>query len=120
MIDAGDFTRRQCALLAEFGLYVFDHPEVDDLLPEGAHVYFEADGESEFNAYSRKMAEQQGHKEEGPVVIVRVKGLAPVQSRLLEPRFETLPVVAAEVPHREKRPRNKRTTPRSGRTRSAS
>jgi hypothetical protein len=35
MIDRHDFANTQLELTAEFGKYVFDHPEVDEQLPEG-------------------------------------------------------------------------------------
>jgi hypothetical protein len=86
MMSAKAFTQRQFELTAEFGKYVFDHPEIDDALPDGAHVYFEVEGEESFNRHSRKLAQEQQKKDQGPVVMVRVKGLAPPQgSRLVDP-----------------------------------
>jgi hypothetical protein len=52
------FAQKQLELTAEFGKYVFDHPEVDERLPDGAYVYFEIAGESEFNVYSRSLAKR--------------------------------------------------------------
>jgi hypothetical protein len=95
MIDPHDFSKMQFDLTAEFGKYIFDHPEVDDMLPDGAFIYFEVEGEPEFNQYSRELAEKQRRQEKVPVVIVRVKGLAPAQgSRLLDPIIEPMPAVA--------------------------
>ena len=92
MIDPHEFAQKQLELTAEFGKYVFDHPEVDEALPEGALVFFEVAGESEFNAYSREAAERQQREEGVPVVCVRVKGLAPPQgSRLVDPIIEPSP-----------------------------
>ncbi len=86
MMSAKAFTEKQFELTAEFGKYVFDHPEMDDVLPAGAHVYFEVEGDEAFNRQSRRLAQKQQEKGEGPVIIVRVKGLAPKQgSRLLDP-----------------------------------
>jgi hypothetical protein len=91
VIDPHDFTKMQFDLTAEFGKYVFDHPEVDDILPDGAYVYFEVEGELEFNQYSRELAEQQRRREQVPVVIVRLKGLAPPHgSRLIDPVIEPI------------------------------
>ncbi|MDY0165422.1 MAG: DUF5647 family protein [Thermoguttaceae bacterium] len=90
MIDPRDFARRQFELAAEFGKFVFERPDVADDLPEGAFVYFEITGEAEFNRYSRELAEQQWREEGVPVVLVRVKGLAPPQgSRLIEPVIQS-------------------------------
>jgi len=80
---------------AEFGKYLFDHPEVDDQLPEGAYVYFEVAGETEFNEYSRSLAGRQSKESGAPVVLVGVQGLAPPQgSRLIAPVIEPVRAVA--------------------------
>jgi hypothetical protein len=79
MIDPEKFAQRQMELTAEFARYVLDHPEVDDSMPEDAYVYFEVDGQSEFNNYSRQLA-QRREREEGVVpVCVKLKGLAPLR-----------------------------------------
>ena len=79
MIDAYEFAQKQLELTAEFGKFVFEHPEVDDQLPDGGCVYFEIEGEGDFNQFSRTAAERH-HREDGvPIVRVRVKGLAPPQ-----------------------------------------
>jgi hypothetical protein len=95
MIDAREFAQRQFELAGEFGKFVFDHPEIDERLPEGAFVYFEVAGEPNFNQYSRELADRQQREEGVPVVLVRVKGLAPPQgSRLIEPVIEPAPAIA--------------------------
>lgn len=93
MIDPHQFARKQFELTAEFGKFVFDHPEVDERLPDGAYVYFEVAGEAEFNQYSRALAERQRQEDGTPVVLVRIKGLAPPQgSRLIDPVIEPIRV----------------------------
>jgi len=95
MIDPHEFARKQLELTAEFGKFVFDHPEVDESLPDGAFIYFEIAGEPEFNRYSRELAAQQQREEGAPIVIVRVKGLTPPQgSRLIDPVIEPFPALA--------------------------
>ena len=95
MMDPHSFERKQFELAAEFGKYVFDHPEVDEMLPDGAHVYFQIIGEEEFNQHSRELAERQRREEGVPVVLVRIKGLAPPQgSRLIEPVIEPTSALA--------------------------
>jgi len=92
MIDHREFSQKQFELTAEFGKFLFQNPEVDDQLPDGAFVYFEVAGEPEFNRYSRELAERQQREEGACVVLVRVKGLAPPQgSRLIEPEIEAAP-----------------------------
>lgn len=92
MMDSKQFTEKQFELAAEFAQYVADHPEVDQVLPEKSHIYFEIDGDLEFNAYSRDVADRR--KNEGvPLVLVRTKGLAPPISRLIEPVIECAPTL---------------------------
>jgi hypothetical protein len=95
MIDPHEFAQRQLELTGEFGKYVIDHPEVDDILPPESYIYFEVAGEEEFNRYSRELAEKQLHDEGLPIVCVRIKGLAPLQgSRLIDPVIEPVSAVA--------------------------
>jgi len=90
VIDPDDFARRQMELAAEFAKFIMEHPEIDESLPEDSYVYFEIEGESEFNRYSRELA-QRREREEGMIpVCVRAKGLAaPQGSRLIDPRIAT-------------------------------
>jgi hypothetical protein len=89
MIDPREFAKKQFELAAEFGKYVFVHPEVDERLPNWAFVYFEIEGEPAFSQYSRELAAKQQREEGVPVILVRVKGLAPPQgSRLIDPVIE--------------------------------
>ncbi len=89
MIDPHDFSQKQLELTAEFGKYLFDHPEIDERLPDGAYVYFEVAGELEFNQFSRSLAERQKRDNGIPTVLVRTQGLAPRQgSRLIAPMIE--------------------------------
>lgn len=95
MIDPHEFAKKQLELTVEFGKYIFDHPEVDDILPPESHVYFQIAGEEEFNRYSRELAEKQLREEGRPLVCVKVKGLAPPQgSRLIDPVIEPASTVA--------------------------
>jgi hypothetical protein len=95
MIETHDFARKQLELTTEFGKYVFDHPEVDQQIPDGAYVYFEVAGEPEFNEYSRSLAGRQRQENGAPVILVRVQGLAPPQgSRLIAPVIKPAPAVA--------------------------
>jgi hypothetical protein len=95
MIDPHDFAQKQLELTAEFGKYVFDHPEVDERLVDGAYVYFDVAGEPEFSQYSLSLAEKQRRETGAPIVLVRIQGLAPRQgSRLIAPVIEPTPAVA--------------------------
>ena len=95
MISPQEFADRQLALAAEFAGYTVDHPEIDERLPERSYIFFEVEGEPEFNQYSRELAERRQREEEVPVVLVRTKGLAPPPaSRLIDPVIDTAPAVA--------------------------
>ena len=95
MIDPKQFADKQFELAAEFAQYVADHPEVDDLLPEKSHIYFQIEGEAESNRYSLDLAERQRQEEGVPIVLVRIKGLAPPHgSRLIDPVIEPASAVA--------------------------
>ena len=95
MIDPHEFAQKQLELTAEFGKYVIDHPEVDNVLPPASHIYFEVVGEDEFNRYGRQLAENQLREQGLPIVCVKIKGLAPPQgSRLIDPVIE--PAAAGE------------------------
>jgi hypothetical protein len=95
MIDPHDFALKQLELTREFGLYVMNHPEVDDVLPPESHIFFEVAGEEEFNRYSRQLAEKQLREEGLPLVCVKIKGLAPPQgSRLIDPVIQPVAAVA--------------------------
>ena len=95
MIDPEKFAPKQLELTGEFGKYVMDHPEVDDLLPPESYIYFEVAGEEEFNRYSRELAEKQRREEGLPTVCVRIMGLSPMPgSRLIDPVIEPVSAVA--------------------------
>jgi hypothetical protein len=86
MIDPEKFARLQMELTAEFAKYAMDHAEVDDLLGEDSYIYFQVDGQPEFNVYSQQLAERREQEEGRSAVCVRLKGLAPPQgSRLIDP-----------------------------------
>lgn len=95
MIDPHEFSQKQFELTAEFGKYLFEHPELDERLPDGAYVYFDVDDEPEFSTYSRARAAEQRQRNGVPVVLVRIKGLAPPQhSRLIDPVIEPISALA--------------------------
>lgn len=86
MIDPDEFSRRQMELTAEFAKYLLENPDVDEALPEDSYIYFQVEGETEFNRYSRDLAERRRRDDGMKPVAVQVKGLAPPQgSRLIEP-----------------------------------
>lgn len=88
MIDPEAFAQRQMELTAEFAKYVIENPDVDESLPDDAYIYFEVDGDTEFNEFSRQLAQRREREDGRPTVCVRLKGLAPPQgSRLIDPEI---------------------------------
>ena len=95
MISPYEFARTQMELTTEFARYVVEHPEVDERLPQQSYIYFEVAGETEFNRFSRELAEKQFREEGLPIVCVRTKGLTPPQgSRLIDPQITPTPIPA--------------------------
>ena len=76
--------KRHAILVAEFDRYIIEHPEFAKKIPQNAQIALQVEGDDEYNAWSRKIAEKQREKEQ-KVVYVRIKGLKPAYSRLMEP-----------------------------------
>jgi len=82
-----EFERKNTELIKEFNRYVREHPEFADQIPDDAIVILQLEGEEEFNRWARGLAE--AHKEEGrPVVLVRIKRLRPLHSRIEQLELE--------------------------------
>ncbi len=82
MIDI--LEKRHVILVTEFDRYVVEHPEFAVKIPSNAQIVLQVEGDEEYNAWSRQIAEKQ--KEPGQkIVYVKVKGLKPTKSRLLKP-----------------------------------
>ncbi|GFP32697.1 hypothetical protein HKBW3S42_01003, partial [Candidatus Hakubella thermalkaliphila] len=71
-------------LVAEFDRYVVEHPDFAEKIPQNAQIVLQVEGDEEYNKWSRQLAERQ--RETGQsIVYVKIKGLKPVKSRLIEP-----------------------------------
>ena len=71
-------------LVAEFDRYVVEHPEFAEKIPQNAQIVLQIEGDDEYNEWSRQLAERQ--REPGQLVVyVKIKGLKPTKSRLIEP-----------------------------------
>ena len=76
--------KRHAILVAEFDRYVLEHPEFAAKIPRNAQVVLQVEGDEEYNRWSRELAEKQ--REPGQTVVyIKIKGLKPAKSRLLEP-----------------------------------
>ncbi len=82
MIDI--LEKKHSMLVAEFDRYVVEHLEFAEKIPQNAQIVLQVEGDEEYNEWSKRLAERQ--RETGqPVVYVKIKGLKPVKSRLIEP-----------------------------------
>ncbi len=80
--------KKHAVFVTEFDRYVMEHPEFAAKIRRNAQIVIQLEGDSEYNEWSRQLAQRQREPEQ-PVVYVKVKGLKkglkPVRSRLLEP-----------------------------------
>ncbi len=82
MIDV--LEKKHSILVTEFDRYVVEHPEFAEKIPQNAQIVLQVEGDDEYNRWSKELAARQ--REPGQfVVYVKVKGLKPVKSRLIEP-----------------------------------
>ncbi|HLA48205.1 MAG TPA: DUF5647 family protein [Nitrospinota bacterium] len=78
------FEKKHSMLVVEFDRYVVEHPEFAAKIPQNAQIVLQVEGDEEYNEWSRQLADRQ--REIGQTVIyVKVKGLRPAKSRLIEP-----------------------------------
>lgn len=84
MIDI--LEKKHAILVTEFDRYVVDHPEFAMKIPRNAQVVLQVEGEEEYNAWSRQIAARQRERNQS-VVFVKVKGLKPAKSRLINPEI---------------------------------
>lgn len=85
-----NFKKLNAEMGAEFDKYVVEHPKwVTTHIPRGAKVVIQIEGDSEFNSWSRRLAEST-HKPGQPMVLVYIKGLAPVRSRIIKAEVEAV------------------------------
>ena len=81
-------TKKNLEITFEFSRYVLANPALDEKIPENAQIVFEVADDPELTAANRALAQRT--KEPGqPVVVVRIKGLAP--TRLLDPQVTLVP-----------------------------
>jgi len=71
--------KKNAILMAEFDRYVMEHPKFAAKIPRNAQVVLQVEGDEDYNAWSRKVAERQ--RELGqPVIHVHIKGLKPARA----------------------------------------
>ncbi len=78
---------KNAELVYEFDQYVVEHPEFADDIPNNAVVAMQLEGDSVFNAWSKKLAESQAEKDQ-PIIYVKIRKLMPVHSRIEDVELE--------------------------------
>lgn len=80
-----DMMEKKHAILAtEFGRYVVEHPEFAAEIPKNSQIVLQVEGDEKYNEWSRTIAKKQ--RERGQkAVYVRIKGLRPAKSRIIQP-----------------------------------
>lgn len=78
-----EFGQRVVDLAFEFNRYVIEHPEIIEKIGLQARIFFEIEGDEEFNAWSRQFAASQP-SDDRPMVWIKIKKLRPIQSRIEE------------------------------------
>jgi hypothetical protein len=79
-----NFKKLNAELGVEFDRYVIEHPAgAQKHIPQGAKIALQIEGNVTFNAWSRRLAERTRAPGQ-PVVLVCIKKLAPVRSRIMK------------------------------------
>ncbi|NUO82150.1 hypothetical protein HUU05_18930 [candidate division KSB1 bacterium] len=77
------FEQKNSQLVTEFDRYVQQHPQFTEVIPKGAVVVMQLQGDEPFNEWSRQVAQRQAEPGQA-IVFVRIKKLRPIQSRIEE------------------------------------
>ena len=82
---------KNLTLSTEFSLYLLEHPEFADTLPDKAHVVLLPKDDLELYKANLRTASlyDQRDGDDRPLVYVEIERLAPVRSRLVNPKAAT-------------------------------
>jgi len=81
------FEQKNTELIKEFNRYVREHPKFAEQIPNDAIVILQLDGDEEFNTWARQLVESR-QSEGSPVVVVKIKKLKPLRSRITQLELE--------------------------------
>lgn len=81
------FKKLNTTLASEFDMYLLEHPEIGEQIPQNTLIVFQIQGNEEFNRWTMDLA-KRNHEDEQPIIIVKTKGLRLAISRLIEPKLE--------------------------------
>ena len=77
------FEQKNADLVTEFDLYVREHPDFAERIPDNSLVAMLVEGDEAFNRWSQEGAKRQVEKEQ-PIVYVKIKRIQPIRSRIQE------------------------------------
>ena len=75
-------------LVFEFEKYVLENPGFAARIPKDATVVLQVKGDEAFNRWSRRIAQKHTKTEGGPIVIVTIRKMKPVRSRIAALKIE--------------------------------
>lgn len=88
-----EYVERLLELTTEFGKLVVADARLASGIPPGAVIVFQIGTETEFNRLAMAIARERHAREPSlPMVVVRVDGIAPPTSRLINPHLERAPL----------------------------
>ena len=77
-----EFAQRIVDLAFEFNRYVIEHPEIAEKIGTTACIFFQIEGDEEFNDWSREYAAKHHLAEKQNIVWINIKRLRPIRSRI--------------------------------------
>jgi len=83
------FEQKNTELIKEFNRYVREHPRFSEQIPQDAVVILQLEGDEEFNQWARQLAESR-RAEESPRIVVKIKKLKPLRSRIKQVEIEQI------------------------------
>lgn len=89
MIDKNRFVEKNRMLVKEFDIYILDHTEFSEKIPDNALVVMQLEGDEEFNRWARETAQRVAEKNT-PLVYVTITQLKPVRSRIEKLKLERI------------------------------
>ena len=85
-----DFFSKNLTLSTEFDLYLLDHPKVAEQIPKDALIVLLPEDDQELCTYNLENAKKMKRPSQR-VIYVKIKGLEPPHSRLINPKVELAP-----------------------------
>ena len=82
-----ELTKKNIELSTEFGKFILDNPELAVKIPPEAVIIFIDESDPQLTQYNLSLA-KQAEAEGRSIIKVKIKGLAPETTRLLEPKLE--------------------------------